>query len=268
MTAIPPTVRDHHRRVVERLIERFADDARFPALIVGGSVAKEQARDDSDVDVLLVATEEEFARRQRVHDLWYFDQESADYPGGYVDGKVISPRFLAEAEERGSEPMRAAFRGAYVAYSRLPGLPEQIRRIPVYPEHERDEKMLAFYSQVMVLPYFIGEAEKRADPFLFSWAASRIVFFGGRLILAYNRVLFPSEKRLLEEVERAPDKPADFPRLAGALIENPSQETARAVRDCLKDFLGWDVGYGQAISRYFEDSEWNWRSGRPPLQDW
>jgi tetraacyldisaccharide 4'-kinase len=47
-------LRDHHRRVVERLKERFGRDPDFPALIIGGSVAKGWAKDDSDVDIVLV----------------------------------------------------------------------------------------------------------------------------------------------------------------------------------------------------------------------
>jgi hypothetical protein len=46
----------HHQRVIDRLIDLFQDDPRFPAMIVGGSVAKGRAQPDSDVDVMLIAT--------------------------------------------------------------------------------------------------------------------------------------------------------------------------------------------------------------------
>ncbi len=40
---------------------RVQYDSRYPALIVGGSTAKGRTSDDSDVDILLVATNEEYA---------------------------------------------------------------------------------------------------------------------------------------------------------------------------------------------------------------
>ena len=53
---------EQHKRVIQRLVEQFKDDPRFPALIISGSVAKGRARKDSDIDIVLVASEEEFAR--------------------------------------------------------------------------------------------------------------------------------------------------------------------------------------------------------------
>jgi len=106
----------HHERVIQRLVERFKDDPRFPTLIVGGSIAKGREKADSDVDILLVATDEEFARRLREVDVHYVDLEIADYPGGYVEGKVIDRQFLVDAADHGSEPARAAFKGAFIAY--------------------------------------------------------------------------------------------------------------------------------------------------------
>ena len=44
-----------HKRVIQRLVEQFKDDPRFPALIISGSVAKGRARKDSDIDIVLVA---------------------------------------------------------------------------------------------------------------------------------------------------------------------------------------------------------------------
>jgi Nucleotidyltransferase domain len=61
----------HHQRVIDRLIDLFQNDPRFPAMIVGGSVAKGRARPDSDVDVMLIATDDEYARRVPTHDFWY-----------------------------------------------------------------------------------------------------------------------------------------------------------------------------------------------------
>lgn len=257
----------HHQRVIERLTELFADDQRFPALIVGGSVAKGRARPDSDVDILLVATDEEYARHAATEDFWYLNREICDYPGGYVEGKIIDMQFLRDVAARGSEPARAAFVGAFAAYSRLPELQEVLQRIPVYPEHERQEKIESFYSQVLLLNWFVREAEKRNDRYLLLHAVSDLVFYGGRLILAHNRILYPYHKWFMYEVQRAEQKPADFLALIERLLEQPNAEHAQAFSESLINFHDWGVTYGQAVVRFMIDTEWNWRTGKPPLED-
>ena len=110
----------HHRAVVDRLVERFGEDPRFPAMLVGGSIAKGWEREDSDVDVIMLATDEEYQRRKPERAFHYFTTDVCDYPGGYVDGKILDWQFLVEVAERGSEPARSAFVGAIVAYRGVP----------------------------------------------------------------------------------------------------------------------------------------------------
>src|SRR3954465_4161087 len=74
----------HHLKVVERLKELFQDDPRYLALLVGGSLAKGWGGVTSDVDILLVVTEEEYARRVASDDLGYYNAEICEYPEGYV----------------------------------------------------------------------------------------------------------------------------------------------------------------------------------------
>ncbi len=54
----------HHQRTIDRLIDRFKDDLHFLALIIGGSLVKGYGSENSDVDFMLIATDEEYARRQ------------------------------------------------------------------------------------------------------------------------------------------------------------------------------------------------------------
>jgi len=262
-------IRKNHRQVHERLKERFGNDPRFPALIAGGSVAKGMARDDSDVDVVFVVSEEEWERRKGERDYFIYLTDLCDYEGGYVDGKTVPYEFLLDAAERGSEPTRFSFVDSFVLYSRLPGLEDLLERIRVYPEHERREKIEAFYSQVVLLSnFFVAEAEKWGNPYLLAQSSANLVLFGGRLILAYNKILFPSHKWLLRAVEKAKEKPESFMKLAHELLERPCKETAKAFGECITKFRDWGLTFDQAVSRYIEDAEWNWREGRPPLQDW
>ncbi len=261
-------MRLQHEETVRRLIARYGNDPRYPALIVGGSVAKGWASDDSDVDILLVATDEEYAASLATGEVGYFNQELADYPGGYVDGKIINVAYLEEVADHGSEPARAAFLGAIIAYTRIPDLDALVARIAVYPEHERAAKMRAFASHMTLLYWYMGEAEKRHDPYLLSWAANNLVLYGGRLILAHNRLLYPYHKWFMRQLSLAPDKPADMLALAEAVLKHPSRETALDFYTAVNTFQDWSVSLHQAGADFIRQTEWNWRDGRPPLPDW
>jgi predicted nucleotidyltransferase len=262
-------MRSHHRQAINRLRERFQDDPRSLALIVGGSVAKGIARDDSDVDVVFVATDEEWARRSAAGDYFQHIGDICDYDGGYIDGKVVDLRYLHDAADHGNEPTRFSFVDSFVICSRVPELDGIIKRIAVYPEAERREKIEAFYSQVVLYAtFFIPEAEKWQNPYLLGQASASLVLFGGRLILAHNRVLFPSHKWLMAAVESAPDKPAEFMNLAHEVLSRPGRETGDAFYQCREGYRDWGLTREQAVNRYIRDAEWHWRSGRPPIQDW
>ncbi len=258
----------NHQRTIQRVIEHFKDDPHFIALLIGGSVAKGWASAASDVDIVLIATDEEFAHRSATGEFLYYTTEFSDYEGGYVDGKIINWGFLEEVADHGSEVARAAFYGVQVAFTHDPVLVSLITRIPIYPEAEREAKLKAFYSEVVVGNWFIGEATKRGDRYLLLHAVSEMTLFGGRLILAYNRMLYPYHKWLLHEVERAPDKPDNFMALTQALLDTPSVETAQAYTDALTAYHDWGVSFSETFRHFTRDQEWNWRSQRAPLCDW
>lgn len=258
----------HHLKVIERLTEQFKDDPRYRALIVGGSLVKGRGEVNSDVDIQLVASDEEYARCVATREFWYLNREICDYPGGYVDGKIIDLQFLKDVADHGSEPARAAFVGAFAAYSHIPELDELLRQIPVYPEAEREEKIKAFYGQVQMLNWYVRDAEKRQMLYLATHAASEMVFFAARLLLAYNRILYPYHKWLMYEVERAPEKPENFMELADTLLKGRNVASAQALWDCINNFRDWGITYAEGLVLFMKESEWNWRDGRAPLQDW
>src|SRR5512139_1781928 len=114
----------HHQLTVERLIDRFQADPNFLALLIGGSLVKGYGNESSDVDFMLIATAEEYARRESARALTYYATDLCDYPGGYVDGKIVNVAFLDEVADRGSEPARSAFENVIVSYSHVPQLEE------------------------------------------------------------------------------------------------------------------------------------------------
>ena len=257
----------HHLKVIERLKELFQDDPQYQAMLVGGSLVKGWGGVNSDVDIMLIVTEEEYARRAAKDELGYINTEICDYPGGYVDGKIINEAFLHDVAQRGSEPARAAFINVQVAFSRIPHLEDLLKQIPVYQEAEREEKMRAFYCQVQAHRWFISEAEQKQFLYLMTHATSEMVFYAARLLLAYNHMLYPFHKWIMRALEDAPEKPANFFPLAEALLREGNSTNAQALWECINDFRDWNIHDSWGV-RFMQDSEWNWRHGRTPVSDW
>lgn len=260
-------MREHHQRTVDRLVTHFQDDPAFLALIVGGSIARGWEKEDSDVDILLLASDAEYARRLPGKDFNYFTLDFCDYPGGYVDGKILNLAFLREVADHGSEPARAAFKGAILAHSRLPELADLLNKIPVYPEAVRNARIQSFYAQVQAMLWYVGEAEKRKDAYLLRKMSADLVLFGGRLILAHNRILFPFHKWFMKELEQAPEKPENMLALAEALLANPGKETAEAFARPVLEFSPWEMPAEGWPGRFMEDTEWPWRRGWTPIAE-
>lgn len=257
----------HHQQTIERLTAHLQQDPNFLALIIGGSVAKGWAAENSDVDVMLVATDEEYARRLARSKFSFYTKEFCDYEEGYVDGKVIDLQFLREVALHGSEPARAAFVKSSLAYSNHPEIETLIQQIPVYPEAERDQKLKSFYSQVVLVTWYVGEAQKRNDTYLMTRMSADLVLYGGRLMLAYNRILYPYHKWFMKVLQEAPEKPANFMELAHTLLKNPNKDAAQAFCDCITQYQDWDVSIGQAVVNFMFDREWTWREPTLALED-
>ena len=261
-------IRDHHQRAIDRLTGAYRDDPCFRGLIIGGSVARGYAREDSDVDFLIIATDEAFKRRLAARDLFINRTDLCDYDGGFVDGKIINLAFLEDLAQNGNEPSRAAFEGAFVAYSHIPNLDGLLRRIPVYPEAGHDERIKAFYSMAFIQHWFIHEAERHGNRYTLTRAASQLALFTGRLILAHNCRLFPYHKWLPRALESAPEKPDDLIARFNDLLNEPCGANATALFERVKAFQDWGVSDLEAYTWFMTDVEWSWMSGRTPIEDW
>ena len=260
--------RDHHRRAIDRLAGAYRDDPRFRALIIGGSVAKGYAREDSDVDFLIVAADETFEQHRAARNLFINRRDLCDYDGGYVDGKIINLSFLEELADKGNEPSRAAFEGAFAAYSHIPGLDALLKRIPVYPEAGHDERIKAFYSMAFIQHWLIQEAERHGNLYTITRAASQLALFTGRLMLAHNRRLFPYHKWLPRTLESVPEKPDDLIARFNTLLAEPCGANATALLEAVRAFRDWGVSDLEAYTWFMTDVEWSWMSGKTPIEDW
>jgi len=258
---------EHHKQTIDKVIDHFKDDKRFLAVIIGGSVVKHLENADSDIDIMLIATDEEYKKRTAKKDYHIVLTDICDYEGGYVDGKVYDLQFLREAADHGSEPARFAFINADVVICRDPEIKKLLHEIAVYPQEDRSAKIASFHAQVRVMLGFIFEAEKRGDKYFLVHAVKELVLFGGRMILAHNNILFPYHKWFMHELRNAPDKPDNIVDLAETLLEKPCKANADLFAECVLGFKDWPMPQPNEWIRFMEDSEWNWRYGRAPVQD-
>ncbi len=258
---------EHHRQACDRLVSEFEGDPSFRAVILSGSVARDWARDDSDIDLILIATDEEYGRRRRDDDIHYLNTEACDYEGGYAEGKIIPLSFLEEVADHGSEPARAAFAGNRILYSRIPDLEVLLERATAYPEAERIPKIQSFYAHFLIYYWYLGEALRWDDRYLLTHATANFSLFAGRMILAHNRMLYPYHKWFMSELRRAPERPDDLVECLEAVLERPCKENADAVLASVANFRDWEKPTTDVATRFMEDSERNWRDGLAPIGD-
>jgi len=260
-------MREHHKQTIEKVIDHFKNDEGFLALLISGSVAKGLEDAESDIDIMLIATDGEYQRRIASKDIHVVLRDICDYPGGYVDGKIHDVEFLEEVADHGGEPARFAFKDAIIGFCRDPRIEELLKKITTYPLHEKEQKLASFNSQIRVMLGFIAEAEKRKDIYYLNHAVKELALFGGRMILAHNNILFPYHKWFMHELRNAADKPDDIVELMEQLLGEPSKANADLFAECVLNFRQWPMPEPNEWVRFMEDSEWNWRNGKAPVQE-
>ena len=264
-------MRDHHRRALEKAQTRLlAEHPDLLAIILGGSIAKGIEHEHSDVDLIVVVTDDGYTKRQSANRVGFFYKDVCDYPGGYVEGRFVSRTFIADAAARGSEPTRHSFTGVYPVYCVDPAIVAWLPKIPVYPEDQHQAKIASFLAQMQLNQFFFwNEGKRRGDRYLQLHAATEIVLFGCRLILAENRILFACQKRLTEQTLAAPRKPDGFDAKLNRLLTEMSDE---AKEDFCKtvmafvSFTGWPTA--DPLSRFMLDVEMSWFNRTPAVAEW
>jgi hypothetical protein len=257
----------HHVETLERTTKHFTREPGVLALLLGGSLAHGFAVAGSDIDVMIVVSDEEHERRLREAATCFFSRELCTYPDGYVDGKYISTGFMRRVRDRGSEPARFAFQDARILFSRDESLPALLMEVARYPTAEKATRLWRFQAQFEAWFWYCGEALKRENLPLLRTAVAKLTLFGGRIVLAHNEQLYPYHKWFLRVLEQVQDKPPALLSLIERLARAPDRATIDAFGEAIRGFRSWEISHATWPAQFMADSELNWLSLPPPVDD-
>jgi predicted nucleotidyltransferase len=257
----------HHSQTIQNVREYFQRDPAVQALLLSGSIAHGFQGSHSDVDIMIFVSEEEYQKRFQTGQLHFFNTDLCTYEGGYVDGKYLSLNFVKQVLEQGSEPARFAFEGSQVLFSRVDGFAEYVCKIAEYPVREKAERIKRFYAQFEAWHWYCGEALAKGNRYLLGTSASKLILFGGRLILAHNEILYPYHKWFLKVLECTKDKPSGLLDCIQTLTESPTAENIEAFYEMIKSFRPWSDNPYHWPVQFLLDSELNWMDGKTPVDD-
>lgn len=257
----------HHEEGIKNYTEKMKIQEGIQAVIIGGSIAHGFDTEKSDIDVMLVVSEEEYKRRLKASAVQFLEVAECSYEKCNIDGKYISMEYLKRIMQSGNEATRFAFKGAFAPYSRLENLETIIEEIQKYPVSEKQSKINRFYAQFKAWSYYCKHAFRNEDSYLLSFAASNLVLFGGRLILAHNETLFPYHKWFMRVLGDVKDKPEGIVEAAQLLIERRQKEDYERFYSLINDFRQWDDSGISWPNIFFHDSENNWIEGNTPVAD-
>lgn len=257
----------HHAESIANVVAHFQQLPEVRALLLGGSIAHGFATPASDVDVMIVVSDSHYEERRQKGDLTFYTRDFCTYPDGYVDGKYLRAAFLQQVAERGSEPARFAFQDAQVLFSQIDGLEGMVRAAARFPVDGKMDRILRFRAQLDAWHWYAGEALRLSNRYLLSLALSKLVLFGGRLILAHNEVLYPYHKWFLTVLSRVEDKPGRLIELISRLYDEASRDAVDAFYEAVKSFQDWPVPANGWGAQFLVDNELNWLNGGAPVDD-
>jgi predicted nucleotidyltransferase len=258
----------HHADSIENLVREFQRDPKVQALLLGGSLAHGCARPDSDIDVSIIVSPEEMAAVRRSGKLHYNNRTLCTYDG-YIDGKYMDLDFLRLVAARGSDPIRYAFEGNRVLFSRIAGLEPLLADIVRFPVADQTARRDRFAAQLLAWRWYYREGVRQASAYLRTLAVQKLVLFTCRLVLNENRLLYPYHKWMQRVTLAAPRRPAGLAERLDALLAAPGWElVARHARETLA-FAGLDFAAADATwpSHFLRDTELRWMTAEPAIDD-
>ncbi|HOB19472.1 MAG TPA: nucleotidyltransferase domain-containing protein [Candidatus Atribacteria bacterium] len=257
----------HHEESIKNFADKLAKREDVLGLLVTGSIAHGFEKESSDIDVMIIVSDEEYNKRLKTSDLTYWENESCTYEDGYIDGKYVCPGFMKKVAELGSEPARFAFDGAIPVFLKIDSIFDLLRQIVRYPKEKKAENISRFYAQLQAWKWYYYEALKLDNQYLMFQALSNMVLFGGRIILAYNELLYPYHKWFLKVLEQAEHKPADLLDTIQNIFTLRDKVNIDKFYTSVEPYAVQVSEKGEWPLRFMLDSELNWLDGKTPVAD-
>ena len=258
----------HHKDSLENMKKYFMEKDVI-ALVFGGSVAKGNERPDSDLDAMVVVSDEIYKEKKETNSTAETISGFCTYEGGYFDIKYMTKGFLQEAAEKGSEPARNAFVKAQVLFSHDPEIEEIVAKIPVFQKSEKEEKMMSFYADFW-LKYYYFMKSCPIDGSMKLHAINEIIYSLYRIILQENEILFACNRRLEEQVTEISHQTAELTELGKRLAQTQEMNDADAFVQKFQEISSYvpTKDISKILSTYTQDFEQWWRVSRPNINEW
>jgi len=259
----------HHEESLKIMEEYFRHQDGVIALVFGGSVAKGNERIDSDLDGMVIVSEENYARRLAEGKTAEAIKGLCTYEAGYFDVKYMTKAFLREAAEKGSEPTRNSFVKSRVLFSDDPEITELVARIPVFQRSEKEAKCLSFYSDYAYNHGYFLRACK-AEGYARVHAINEILYSLYRITLQEHEILFPCNRRLEDTVASINEQCAQLVELGKKTALTLSDEDEQAFSDYFFSITTYKkpTDFRAVASTYTQDFEQWWRIPRPNVNEW
>ena len=257
----------HHQESIAKFIGIYQNDPTILAILLGGSIAHGFAKPDSDIDVTIIVDEAEYQKRKQENKLAFSLWDICNYPGGYVDCKVVSSDFLRMIIDRGSDPARYAYKDSNILFSRIDDLQKILEDIGRFPIRVKNTRRIRFVSQLLAWKWYYSEAIKKQNQYLIYLSLQKIILFACRIILNENNLLYPYHKWLLSVVRNARNKPEGFDESIEQVMAEHTPDFVKQFCDDVLHFVGVDEKLLDWPNQFLLDSELNWVEHEAPVDD-
>ena len=257
----------HHIESAQKLREYFEGQEGVIAVVLDGSTVKGNARSDSDIDAIIVVTEEKYAELAAQNRLAEVIPGHCTYEGGYFDIKYKTKAILRRAAEHASEPTRNAYVKAQVLCTTDAEIPALVAAIERYPEHTVADKIRCFCANLQLNRGYFLNIVPEDNSYMRAHLAQEIVYSVYRLILIENRALFPCNRRLEETVRACKKRPDNILELGRAFLQEITVERCEAFVQAFwkQSDLPLNDDVSESCSQYVKYYEDWWLEENPPF---
>ena len=259
----------HHIESAQKLKEYFEGREGVIAVVLDGSTVKGNARPDSDIDAIVVVTEECYRELAACNRLAEVIAGHCTYEGGYFDVKYKTKAILQRAAEHASEPTRNAYVKAQVLCTTDAEIPALVAAIGRYPEHTVADKIACFCANLQLNRGYFLNIVPADNAYMRAHLAQEIVYSVYRLILIENRQLFPCNRRLEETVRACRKRPENILELGRAFLADVTPGKCEAFVGAFwrQSALPLTDDVSESCSQYVKYYEDWWLEENPPFSN-